>query len=176
MKKYSAKQQGMVFITMLLFISLISLLLIYMQQSVALQRRINHNRYLYLQSRQAARIALVNAYQSLKSGDTSCQQQPMSVTEILSKSNDWWLSSQTCHGHSAHLTYQYVVSHLQQDDCAEFEHQMADYWRITARASIRQQEQVILQATVVLPIQAEEACARTKRVLTNGWQSFRQLS
>ncbi len=150
----------MVLITVLLFSSLISLLVVMSQQTSELLLRISANHRAVLQNFQTGHAGLQAAYKALQNGHVSCR------------------PSAACHGSFAEGNYDYYFEPLQTDVCAELNrHLGVKYWRITVRAQKKQKHAsiTILQETVALPFVPREICKTKPYLLKSGWQSWRRI-
>lgn len=166
------KEEGMILIVILIFLSLISLLVVMSAEMSALEKRMSSNQLRYHQNFQIALAGLKQGEYSLMSGSKACEIPLTSTSDLLSKSNDWWNSSTTCHGTFAKKQYQYVIERLDEDPCASLDENIGViYYRITSHADNAR----LLQITIANHFQAAEQCERDIRKLETMKQSWRML-
>jgi Tfp pilus assembly protein PilX len=169
---------GMILISVLIFMTLITLLVTTGLGVGELQMRMSSNTQQQVQVFQVAQAGIKDAFENLRHSNVSCQIAIHSAYDLLTKSRSWWQSDISCHKKLADYNYYYVVESLQINPCLTFADSSAvQYWRITTRAerSDKNTAVTILQATIVLPAVSDELCEASKHQLLNVWQSWRQL-
>ena len=176
-----ARQKGIVLITVLMFVSLISLLVMMNLMNSGLQRQMNANTRFTIRNFLVAQAGLEIAYRALNAGDRRCiLLKPMSSYHLLMKTQMWWHSGISCHSQFDHRKIQYVIEPLGVDSCATLDKvHSVQYYRITVRAESSNDDfaETILQGTVVYPYYFPmEKCEKGKRELSGIWQSWRQLA
>ncbi len=169
------KEEGMILIVVLIFLSLISLLVVMSSEMSALEQRMSLNQLRYNQNFQAALAGLKQGEYSLLNGSSACEVALISRNDLLAKSDNWWRSSATCHGNFANHPFQYVIEDLQIDPCAIIsDHQGVKFWRITSHAeqSKKYGTMTILQETIAAPFKSEEECHDKIRPISDVRQSW----
>lgn len=173
-------QTGMVLVTALIFMSLLTLLVTIGLEAGELQMRMSHNKLQTTQALFVAQFGLQAAYNALQVSGVSCQIPSKSVYELAVKSAAWWHTRIACHGQFADRQYYYVVEPLQIDSCLYIADSRAvQYWRITVRAEKTGTTGavVILQQVIALPYNKlpPQQCKTARHELKYRLQSWKQL-
>lgn len=180
--KYPTSHQGIILISVLLFLLMLSLLSISALNSSLVQlkmaQNLNHGDRLFY----TAETALQQATQLL------IIKQPMHcllATNLASfypqQSITWWLSNITCRINLANrITAHYVIEKLTTDPCSQINQTAqpgVDFYRVTAWTNgLSSNTPTILQSTVAVQSATHNAEACTKlRKLDLGRQSWRLL-
>lgn len=167
------KEEGMILVVILIFLTLILLLVVISIEMSALEKRMSVNQLRYHQNFQVALAGLKQGEYSLMSGSSACEIPLTSTSDLLSKSNDWWNSSTTCHGTFSGKQYQYVIERLDEDPCASWDENIGViYYRITSHAD----NAGLLQMTMAVPSQLSTTCVDQMRQLGDARQSWYSLS
>lgn len=178
MHKLRKQANGLILISVLIFISLIILLVMIGFTCSELQLRMCDNQLQLKQVMQAAQFGLKAACLQMQRRPPNCQIVLLSTHDLSIKSAAWWHSAQTCHGKFDQLNYYYVIEPLQINNCLYINGSSAvKYWRITVRAeqALGNRLAAILQETIALPANETGTCPTTKYKLTSHEQSWRQL-
>lgn len=173
-----SKINGLILISVLIFINLIILLVMIGFIFSELQLRMSNNQLQRGRVMQVAQFGLKAARLQMQQHPLNCQIAILSTHDLSIKSASWWHSAQTCHGKFNQLNYYYVVEPLQVNNCLYFDGSSAvKYWRITVRAeqAAGNKAAAILQETVALPAKQTQACPTTRYKLFSYEQSWRQL-
>jgi len=172
------KEKGMVLVSVLLVMNLMSLFLLLGLETSSLEKQMSGYQLEMEQAEQSLQIVLLGAFKTLRAGQLHCVIHALSANELLNKETAWWKSGATCQAIWRGKKLQYVVEPLQEDPCLAInDHVGVQYWRMTVRSenAFNHATRHLLQATVALPTQLLKRCRVTVKSITSYWQSWRQI-
>lgn len=167
------ESRGIILITVLLFLNILTLLGITLFQMAFLEERQAHAMWQRQVAESLSEQALRVAENKLHNMPTACQVPIAPLATILANLQ----SLQSCTGNLQTFQYYYAVESLGIDPCAYIQlpskKQMANYYRITL-LGVSGDIKVVLQSTLIVPIDDDGglSCRGIERVVSAGRQSW----
>ncbi len=170
-------ERGFVFISILIFLQIFSLLSMYELLAAAnMMKRIGeqeqHEKYVL-----TADQCLKELEAGMPHSIPACIIQTIPSAELARKPLTWW-QQHTCHANSHQIQYYYAIEALGRDDCGMVDDSsVANYYRNTIYllANKLKHAHIVLQSTIVLADHANSSCQRIAHHVKLGRQMSREI-
>lgn len=168
--------EGIVLITVLLFMQLFTILGLFALQNGFLAKLSSYAFYQQDKHRRQIEQILI---QVEINWIPACLIPAISRDELLIKPLDWWKSREMCTGQKNQLQYYYAIENLGEDPCAYRGDQIsksAYYFRVTVLTFLEHQKtKELLQSTIIKMDNAVRKCEGQPHPIIPGRQSWRKL-
>lgn len=176
------RAHGFVFLTVLIFLQLFSLMGLYGLMHSATTIKINQHSWQREMDLFTAQHILHELEENFLHGNITCVIHRISATTLIYQPVSWW-QQYACRDHANEIEYYYAVEVMGKDPCGGMS--MVDqsqivipkYYRITLfmlSANIKNAK-IILQSTIVKPTDEISACAGKMHQVMSGRQMWREI-
>ncbi len=170
--------KGIVLVTLLLFMQILTFLGLFLLQSSLLGQKIAHGTFKQQSIFEVAESVLQTIETKMIQNDPNCLIAVINSKDLSTKPLDWWQIN-ACSGQFSNYFYYYVVESLGQDACAEIKNsknQIADYFRVTLNVIEENFDtREMLQSTVIKMHNADSLCATHLHSVMIGRQAWCQI-
>jgi hypothetical protein len=184
MRYYINYQRGFVLVSVLVFLQIFVILILYNIRNISWESKIAHEYAEKHSQLTAAEKALKTAESTIANDVQFCQITRLLASKLLTQSLLWWQSN-ACAGNLDIFHYYYVIEHLQTDTCAEIadtlqvnsNRAVADYYRTTLLlvSTKAPGTRTILQSTFVISHAISEVCSGASHLVMSGRQFWHEL-
>lgn len=166
--------RGVALLTVLLFMQIMALLLLFAVECSQYLKKISHAEQVYYSNRSDALQILKEIENNISINsinENHCKIVTVSNVAFLPRS--FWESEHTCSGSFKNLEYHYVIEEIGQDPCAVIQ---AKYLRISLLViSPYRAVRSLLQSVLIVPSVSDERCQGALHSLTMGSQLWREV-